>query len=485
LAACSPAPPPPVERIAVLPFENLTGDGALDWIASAGPAVVASEITGGQRILAMRLASLSDAYRAQATRFVHGYFTERAGAALHFEIEIEDASSHKMLKTTAVDGGVLTAMDAVAKFLTPSVRSFSTANAEALEAWGHSHDELAVSLDPDFGAAWLAWAQKFAAEGNPSRAAEVAEQALARPGLRSAVERAQIEMTAANLRKDRDGQRTALAALVRLQPADTSLIETLAKLEFDERNFTDAAEQYRNLVRLSPPRNINTAQAMNSLGYAEAYAGNLDAARKVLEDYGREPGQRSNSLDSLGEVMFIRGRFGEAEKSFLQSHEADAKLLNGGALRKAAYARWLGGDLKGADGLMKRYLEFRANLHDPLLHWREAVWDFETGRRDQAIGKLQSVAPNEKELAEKQMAVWRGAVAIPTELSALKELYNRTPPQADGEVRTFYAAALLAAGQKDQARKLLELWPLPDSGSETLLQSLVYPKFLELRRAME
>ncbi len=480
MAACAQAPQPLVERIAILPFENLTGDGSVDWVASAGPAVVASEINGEPRIVAMRLANMSDAYRAQATRFVHGYFTERAGARLHFEVEIEDASRHKMLKTTTVDGGLLTAMDAVAKFLTPAARPFSTANAEAVAAWGHSNDELAVSLDPDFGAAWLAWAQKLALEGNVPRASEVAAQALARPGLRSSVERAQIELTAANLRKDRNGQREALAELVHLEPADSSMIEALAKLEFGERKFAGASEQYRSLLRLNP----RDVQAMNSLGYAEAYAGNLDAARKVLDQYGREPGQKSNSLDSLGEVFFLHGQFKEAEKYFLQSHEADPKLLSGGALRKAAYARWLGGDLKGADAIMHRYLEFRANLHDSVVDWREAVWDYETGRRDQAIGKLQGVPPDEKEVAEKQMAVWRGAAAIPTEVSALKDLYDRTSPEADGEVRTFYAAALLAAGRKDEARKLIQLWPLPDSG-DALSQSLVYPKFLELRRAIE
>jgi tetratricopeptide repeat protein len=64
----------------------------------------------------------------------------------------------------------------------------------------------------------------------------------------------------------------------------------------------------------------------------------------------------------------------------------------------------------------------------------------------------------------------------------LRDLYQRTQPAADGEVRIFYASALAAAGQIEEAKKLLSRWPLPDAGGDPLFQSLVFPRFLELRR---
>ena len=66
-------------RIAILPFENLTGDASLDWISAAAPAIVVSELSGSARIAAFRAQTVSDAYLSGATRFVHGYFTGRAG----------------------------------------------------------------------------------------------------------------------------------------------------------------------------------------------------------------------------------------------------------------------------------------------------------------------------------------------------------------------------------------------------------------------
>ena len=74
---------------------------------------------------------------------------------------------------------------------------------------------------------------------------------------------------------------------------------------------------------------------------------------------------------------------------------------------------------------------------------------------------------------------------ISGDLAAMKEKYERTAPSADGEARVFYASALLANGQKDDARKLLELWPLPvETGGDSMVESLVFPKFIELRRSL-
>ncbi len=186
----------------------------------------------------------------------------------------------------------------------------------------------------------------------------------------------------------------------------------------------------------------------------------------------------------MGEAYFVNGRFADAEKYFLGAYQANPSFLGGADLLKAAYARWLAGDLKSADAAMKNYLVVRAKLHDPLLVWREAAWDYTTGRRDQAIATLQNAPPNQKELVEKQTAVWRGTVAAPDNLPALQEAYEHTAPALDGEARIFYAAALLAAGRKEEARKLIVFWPLPDSSGDPLFQSLVYPKFIELRRSM-
>jgi len=466
-----------VERVAFLPFENLSGDSMLDWVASAAPSIAAAEITGLPGVFPLRVGAVRDAYLAKATRFVHGYFTTR-GQALHFEIEVEDATRRKMVETVAADGTVLEAMNAVARRLDPAAHPFPASNTAAIEAWGRGEYERAVALAPDLGVAWLAWVQSLALAGDTQRAMEVAARALARPSLRSEVERARLELASATLRKDSVARTQALSALARLIVTDAETLRELAGSEINARRFAAAAELYRSILRIAP----DDVQAMNALGYAEAFAGNLEAARRAFDDYLRQPGQEANALDSLGEAYFMNGRFAEAEKSFLEAHGRDAAMLGGGDLWKAAYAHWLGGDLKGADATIRRYLDFRAPLHDPLAEWREASWLFATGRRDQAIAKLQSAPASP--LTTRQLAIWKGTEPLPRDLAALSDLYQRTEPAADGEVRTFYASALLEGGQKDEARKLLSRWPLPDTGGDPLFESLVFPRFMELRNML-
>jgi len=163
----------------------------------------------------------------------------------------------------------------------------------------------------------------------------------------------------------------------------------------------------------------------------------------------------------------------------------EPNFLKGAPLMKAAYARWLGGDLAGADALMQTYLAFLAKQNDPLALWREAVWFYATGRREQAITTLAKAPPDQAATMERQRAVWRGEVHVSEDLNHLRAVYQSANPAADGLPRTLYAAALMREGKADEARGLLKLWPLPESASDNLLQSLMYPRFLELRKALK
>jgi hypothetical protein len=189
----------------------------------------------------------------------------------------------------------------------------------------------------------------------------------------------------------------------------------------------------------------------------------------------------------MGEVLFLNGQFAEAEKQFLDAHEKNPAMLSGGDLSKAAYARWLGGDLPGADQIFARYLGFRTKARDPSVLWRQAAWLYATKRSQQAIATLSDPAakasPQMAELAAKQLEVWKNPV-LPHDLGALRQAYEHTPPAADGLLRTAFAAALLDSGNAAniaEARKLLQHWPLPDQAGDPYLQSLLYPKFQELK----
>ena len=456
----------------MLRFDNLTGDGSFDWIAAAAPAILAAEWNGPA--VAILAGTVRDAYLEQATRWAHGYF-EKRGGGLRFRIVMEDAGRHKITREEAADGGPLEALTAIARQVEPGSIPFSTTNADAVEAWGHANFERAVNLDPDFSAAWLSWTQSLTAASNARDALDAAQRALAHGGLRSKLERTQIELLAANLRQDSAARVAALAELTRLFPRDPGALRNLAQAQFTARQFSEAVHTYQTLIPLDP----SGALDLNLLGYAQACMGNLDEAKSTFEQYGKRSGQAMNALDSLGEAMFLNGRFGDAEKTFLDAYRKDPSFLEGVDLWKDAHARWLAGDLSGADQLMGQYVNAEARKGGPLTAWLQANWLYETGRREQAAAFLAQEPSSQ--LFQQQLAVWKNPnAAAPRDPETLKQLYDRADPVNDGLPRTLYAAALVEAGRKDEARKLVQLWPLPPRANSPL-DSLMYPQFLEVR----
>jgi Flp pilus assembly protein TadD len=470
LSSCARAPQAP-PRYALLPFDNLTGDQSLDWIARTAPRIAAAEIAGTAR----PAATVGEAYLGRATRFVHGYFTGTA-AALHLTVEVEDSTSHKMVAHEQLDGPLLPSVSALSKSLEPKAEPFATSNEAAIEAWGRGEYEKAVAIDPAFGSAWLAWMETLARAGDVEGAIAVAGRALEHP-VKSELDGLRIELTRATLQKNSHAEHEALRKLT-ARIADPQLLANLGALETREREFALAEGDYKKLLAVEP----DEAEAVNLLGYVYGFEGKIADAEATFARYGKMPGQEPNSFDSLGEMYFMNGKFAEAEKAFLRAHDLNAALAAGGDLRKAAYAHWLAGDLPGADKIFDRYLDFRAKLKDPSVKWQHASWEFATGRKDQAIARLQKSTFPQKEV---QLSVWTKPFEMQVHDATLEQLYKASQPPADGFYRTFYAEELLNRGEREEAKKLLVRWPLPDSGADqVVLQSLLFPKFIELRRIL-
>jgi tetratricopeptide (TPR) repeat protein len=470
LSACTHGPQS-APHYALLPFDNLTGDSSLDWISRAAPSIAAAEISGSAR----PAASVDEAYFENANRFVHGYFT-KAGNALRLTVQVEDASSHKTISNEQIDGSVLASATTLAKGLEPKSQPFSTSNEEAVTAWGQADYEKAVRLDPAFGTAWLAWIETLARKGDTAGAIEVAARALDHP-VKSDVEGMRIELALATLKKDPHAEHEALRKLT-ARVADPLLLSNLGGLEIQAREFALAEADYRKVLAVSP----ENGNIWNLLGYALGFQGKVAEAQAAFEQYGKLPGRLPNSIDSLGEVYFMNGKFADAEKAFLRARTPSP---SGADLRRAAYSHWLAGDLPGADKIFAQFLNFasRGPVHGGAYpQWQLASWDFTTGRKDKAIADLPDKASFPQ--AVDQLRVWRGELKLPTGLEELKKAYEVAQPVSDGLYRTLYAEALLANGQKDEAKKLAARWPLPDNAGDPVLQSLVFPKYLALRRIL-
>ena len=440
--------------------------------------MLGDELAGSARVKAVGVGSVADARVLGVPQALHTYFTREHGK-LRVHFEMEDTASLRIEPAALTSGTLLGAVDDLVRRLDPKARGFSTSNPLAVEAWGQGAFEHAVELDPDFGAAWLSWVRTLAQSGKADDAVQIADRGLARKTLRTDWSRGELRVLIANIRKDIPGRAAALSDLANLAPSDAAALFAAAEAQGLARDFQASADLYRKTLAVDP----SNVAAMNALGYTEGYLGDVEAARKTFEDYGKLPGSRVNSHDSLGEVYFMNGRFREAEKEFAQTVALDPNFLRGATMVKAAYAHWLAGDRTGADAMFQKYVAAIAKSNVPLAVWRQSAWLYATGRQDQAEALLMKAPPDDR--IRQQLTIWKNADRLPFGLEALRTIYLSTTPAQDGIERALYAAALIGAGKEAEARTILKRWPLPENSSQPEIDTIVFPRYLALRKKLQ
>ena len=420
LGACGRKNGRPVERLAIVPLENLSSDFGSDWIGRAAAEALLYDLASTPDVYAQLVESASDAAPVRATRVLQGYFIERNGR-IEIHATLMDPRKSAAVGSFALSGplsnGPLPLVNQIAKRVSPASRTFSTSNAAAFRNFGQALTatdraqmvrafESAIAADPHLATASMALARLLAESGDRDQALkflDTAQNAASDP-----IDRARLEFLAASLNSSTAAQLNALQALARLTPADPAVFKELAVLLSSQRKFQDAVRNFAAASRLDP----DDAAIWNQLGYAYAFAQDLPGARRALERYRQLlPPEEVNPLDSLGEVSFYLGDFAAAEKYFLQAQQKNPIEFGGGELIKAAQARLMAGDLPQADALFRGYLALLQHSQGALAGYQEAQWEFLTGHRKAAMSRLEKLAPglqgDAKALVFCQLSIWK------------------------------------------------------------------------------
>jgi tetratricopeptide (TPR) repeat protein len=190
------------------------------------------------------------------------------------------------------------------------------------------------------------------------------------------------------LRGDFHAQLEARRELTRLDPADPNHHRALADALMGVRDFDAAIVEFRRALSIRP----DDVHALNAMGYAAAYSGDLPTAIRVLRGYEQLRPNQPNPLDSLGDVHYVLGHFDEAERFYLAADARAPGFLNGGEVLKAAQARLMTGDVPGSTAIFNRYLAGREAAHDPFAPYHAAAWQWQTGARRPALASLDRLA---------------------------------------------------------------------------------------------
>ncbi|MDQ2901376.1 MAG: hypothetical protein M3Y07_16500, partial [Acidobacteriota bacterium] len=437
VSACSHSTAPGIKRVAVLRFENLTPDASLDWMGRAASEVISDQISAGRNLYAIpspaihRFDSLlggralgapgvsaenTQARMAGATRLIYGEIL-KANGNFRLSASEEDVATRKVVRYYAGEGpDLVIAADKLARQISPDVRAFSTRDERALHDYARALEAQpaeaaqdyarAVTADPNFGAAYVKWSQVAQSQGDRASFEKILGAAKARGNGIPALDRAYLRLESLNLQPDTKASVEALSAIAQSIPNDPGILRGLGDAELSLRRYADAILEYRAALRTMP----DNVELLNSLGYAQMFADDYENAMQSVGEYRRLRPNQPNPLDSMGDVNYYFGKFGEAEKLYL---EAQAKLGNAGdgtEFIKAAYARAMTGDVAGANQIFGRYRQGK-NPQDPGAAFRTAAWLYFTGDRNAAVQHLSQLAGATpivavKSAAEAQLALW-------------------------------------------------------------------------------
>ncbi len=443
LLSCARKPAPGTQRLAILRFENLSGDPGADWMGRAFSEIISDELSAVPEIYTISTGRLHTyepllgrrpaaapgifterplALAASANRIGYGEYTLR-GDRLEARLTIEDPQTGRMsavLSATAPAGDVVSAATALARQIADGAATYDTWNAAAVRGYvsameSPGQEQSAQSLsgsiaaDPNFAPPYRMLAQWKAQHNDREGALAMLDQALARGNAIAPRERARVELEAATLRNDAAARHSALLALSKLDPRDPNVFRTLAQSAMAAHDFKRAVEAYQKALAVDG----EDVSSWNQLAYAAAYAGDLNTAAGALRRYQALRPNDPNSFDSMGDVNLLSGRLREAEGFYLEATKKDPTFANGADFFKAAMARLMTGDVAGADALAKSFTDGRSG-ESPADEYRRAEWLWISGRREAARQRMEAFArANEtgalRELSSRawgELAIW-------------------------------------------------------------------------------
>jgi Tfp pilus assembly protein PilF len=402
-----------VERVAILPVENLTSEASLDWMGPLAQASLESQSSGLTALFSFRARSMPESLQGRPTHWLKGYFTGGSGE-LRLTVYHIEAPSEKTLRVISEPGpaaqGPLPILNRIARRLWPQARDVGTSDRRAAQFYGEAlasdsagqaipHLVEAIKQDPGFSDARLLLVRMRAATGDRQAALQALREGL--ENIRDPLNRARLAVLRAGLEGTESDRARAMEQLSTLLPADAEVAAQLGGFQFSRRQYPAARQYFLRALQADP----DWGDIWNQKAYLEARLGNVEAALADLKRYAALTPGSANPLDSAGEIYFLSGRFQESEQAFLDAYQKHPAFLAGATLRKAAEARRMQGDLTGADTLFNKYADLAGN--NPALDLLKAQWDYSSGRKRQAMDRLKKIsAADLMAQALSQLAVW-------------------------------------------------------------------------------
>ncbi len=442
-----------VRTVAVVGFENLTGETSYDYLKKAIPNLLITSLEQSKYLDVVSWEKLSDlagpsdrdvttaadrdqwfeaCRRAGVDAVVMGSFT-KAENLFATDAKIYDVQTKNLLKSAGSRGeGIAsilrTQIDELSRGVAQGVglterrathgkmpiTEVATASMDAYQVFLKGQEaferyyfdearvsfEKAADLDPAFALPHYYLLRVYNQLSDAPRAAKALDQfrKLSKVNPGKGTEALYVAALSALLDKDADGYVKGLEQVIKADPRDKRAHADLAWFFKNGKKYPEAVAEFEKALAIDP----NFGYALNYLAYTYSEMGEKDKALQTFERYAAaDPGQ-ANPLDSMGDLYFVTGEFDKARAKYQQALSVKPDFPSSW---KLAYLYAMDGDYEAAlrwiDNMITRAQTdgMRADGHQ----WKGLFYSL-TGRFNDALAELGTAETLAKTSGNKELA---------------------------------------------------------------------------------
>jgi len=439
-----------VERsIAVITFQNQTGDQAYDYLQLAIPNLLITSLEQSRHLHVTTFERLHDLLRQMGKEqtgiidselgfdlcrkdkvdaLVLGSYV-KAGETFATDVKMFDVKTKKLLKSASARGegaqsilnkqigqlsrdisrGIGLFKKAVEEAKIP-ISETPTSSMEAYKYFLEGQENLdkmyredalknlekAVELDPQFAIAYLYLYRVHRSLMNTQRSAEALEKAKAFSGKATEKERLYIEAAyARRVEKNTDKEVRILQEIAAKYPKEKEVHSSLFAIYRQKKMFPEAIAEANKALELDP----KWATILNQLGFMYIATGDLGKAEDYLKKAVSVAPEDANPLDSLGQLYFLTGRLDEA---IAQYKEAVRIKPNFGSEDIIAYIYSIKGDYAEAMSWLDQFILAAPSKNSQSFgYWWKAIYNYIQGKRERGRHEMERVGSAWKSIGDR------------------------------------------------------------------------------------
>jgi serine/threonine protein kinase/Flp pilus assembly protein TadD len=363
---------PKIENsVAVISFENQTGEESYDYLKKAIPNLLITSLEQTGELYVVTWERMYDLLEQMGRKDVEtidrdlgfrlcrregvesivlGSFI-KAGDMFATDVKVLDAETKKILKSASSRGegadsilkiqidelskeiseGIGIAKQKIEALKVP-ITNVTTTSLEAYKLFIQGREntrkfyyedavpifEKAVELDPNFASAYLFLADSHSWLGNIKARNEAIEKAKSLSQKATDKEILWIEAAYAGyIERNREKRFSIIEKIAKKYPKEKQVYYVLGVYNRTEGHFDKAVEEFNKALELDP----DYGEAHNDLGYNYLLMGNFEESIEHFKKYASLNPRDANPLDSTAEAYFLMGRLDEAIAKYKEALE--------------------------------------------------------------------------------------------------------------------------------------------------------------------